>query len=408
MPSGTSTRPAVILGLAAAGLAPLRVLGAMGVPCLGLYRDPRKEMGRCSRYLARSRRVSAAPSHDELLAALDELTAPWRDTMPVLIPASDIYAAFVDELQDELRPRYTIRCARRRLRSAFVDKVTTLELCNEVGVSIPRSLALATQGELTSIAREFRFPVIVKPRRSYGIAFPGKNFVADRAETLHAFFDEYPALLDRVVVQEMVRGGDGHIVMVISYSGEEGRVLSMATLRKLRQWPPDRGVTSFGRSDWLPEAASITRGFLDHLGYQGFAATELVEDVESGRLQLLEVNPRLSLPTRLVLDAGVDLVGTAWREMTGGTPGARGHVGGPQVEQVHWMDLHRDLLSMIDKSRRGQIRLSSWVRSLLRVRSHAVFDWRDPRPWLLSSRELVRDLGSLLGRYLWHRFSRRA
>ena len=416
MSSGTDTRPAVILGLAAAGLAPLRVLGAMGVPCAGLYRDPRKEMGRASRYLARSRRVSAAPSHDELLTALAELTAPWRDTKPVLIPASDLYAAFVDELQDELRPHYTIRCARRRLLTAFADKAATIDLCTEGGAPIPRSIALTTEADLDSICREFRFPVIVKPRRSHGIAFPGKNFVADRADALRAFFDAHPALLGRVVVQEMVQGGDGHVMMILSYSGEEGRVLSMATLRKLRQWPPNRGVTSLGRSDWLPGAASITEGLLNQLGYQGFAATELVEEASSGRLYLLEVNPRLALPTRLALDAGVDLIGTAWREMTGAVPvpvpvpvpAEAEHAGRNQIEGVHWMDLRRDLLSVIDKSRRGQIRLRSWVRSILRVRSHATFDWRDPLPWLIASRELVRNLASLLGRYLWHGLSRRA
>ena len=206
----------------------------------------------------------------------------------------------------------------------------------------------------------------------------------------------------------MVRGGDGHVLMVLSYSGGAGRVLSLATLRKLRQWPPDRGVTCSGRSDRLPAAAEITRGFLDQLGYQGFAATELVEDVETGRLQLLEVNPRLSLPTQLALDAGVDLIGTAWREMNADAPLAVGPVTLQQREHVHWMDLHRDLLSTIAKVRRGQLQVSSWARSLLRVRSYADFDWRDPRPWLASSRELVRDLGSILTRYLRHRLERRA
>jgi predicted ATP-grasp superfamily ATP-dependent carboligase len=400
-------RPVVVLGLAAAGLPPLRVLGAMGVPCLGIYRDPRKEMGHRSRYLVASARVPAAPSHDELLVALDALTAPWRDAKPVLIPASDLYAAFVDERQDELGSRYEIRCSERRLHDAFADKAATIGLCSEAGVPIPRTVALGSGADLASVCRDFRFPVIVKPCRSHGVGFPGKNFVADRSETLRGFFAEQPGLLDRVVVQEMVPSGDGHIVMALSYSGREGRVLSMATLRKLRQWPPDRGVTCLGRSDWVPEAASIAEGLLNHLGYQGFAAAEFAQEAGSGRFYLLEVNPRLSLPTQLALDAGVDLIGTAWRDMTGGGPAAPPRVPNRQIEGVHWMDLRRDLLSVIDKSRRGEIGFGAWLRSIARVRSHATFDWRDPGPWLVASRLLVQELASLLGRYLWHRLRRR-
>ena len=268
------TQPAVIMGLAPPGLAALRALGTMGIPCLGMWHNPRSEIGRHSRHLLRSVQVPHRPSHAQLHHALDELTAPWRDSSPILLPGSDMYAAFIDEMQDELRPRYTFRCSRRKLHAAFVDKATTIDICSDAGVPIPRSVAIQTIHDVSSVCGEFRFPVIVKPRRTSGIAFPGKNFVANSAADLTQFFEERSDLMDQAVAQEVVPSGDGRIVMAVSYSGRDGRVLAQATCRKLRQWPPDYGVTSLGRSEFLPDVASLNRHFLNVIGYEGFAATE--------------------------------------------------------------------------------------------------------------------------------------
>jgi predicted ATP-grasp superfamily ATP-dependent carboligase len=399
--SGTPNQPAVILGLAAAGLAPLRVLGVMGVPCLGIWRDPRLEFGRHSKHLLRSIQVPAAPSHGQLVAALDELTAPWRDAKPVLIPSSDLYAAFVDEMQDELRGRYTLRCSKRRLHAAFADKAATIDLCTEADVPIPRSRAVATSEDVQSVGRDFRFPVIVKPRQTHGIGFPGKNFVADSSREFAGFFEQHPRLVGQCVAQEVVPSGDGRILGSISYSGRDGTVLAQATFRKRRQWPPDYGVSCLGRSEWIPEIASLTERLLNGVGYQGFAAAEFAEHAETGRYYVLEVNPRLSLPIQLALDAGVDLIGIGWREMTGSGSGDAVPPGpSAQIDGVDWIDLRRDLLSVIHKYRRDRIGLAEWARSLAPVTSHASLDWRDPKPWLASTAVLVRDLAGLLGRYL--------
>jgi len=370
----------------------------MGVPCLGVWRDPRMEFGRHSRYLLRSIQVPAAPSRARLVEALDELTTPWREAKPALIPASDLYAEIIDEAQDDLRSRYTLRCSERRLHAAFADKATTIDLCSEADVPIPRSLAIGTAGDVTRVGCEFRFPVIVKPRRTHGIEFPGKNFVVDSSEEFVRFFERRPGLVGQTVTQEVVPSGDGRILGCISYSGRDGRVLARMTFRKRRQWPPDYGVTCLGRSEWIPEIASISERLLNRVGYQGFAAIEFAEHAETGRRYLLEVNPRLSLPIQLALDAGIDLFGIAWREMNASGP--LDATPPEQIDGVHWIDLRRDLMSMIHKYRRNRIGLSEWVRSIAPVSSHASYDLRDPKPWLASSGLLIREVADLLGRHL--------
>jgi D-aspartate ligase len=389
------TRPAVIMGLTATGLAAVRTLGAMGVPSLGLYW--RREIGRHSRYLRSVVRVPHWPSHDQLRSALDELTEPWRESSPILLPASDVYAEFLDEMQDELRPSYTLRCARTKLHAAFVDKARTIRLCTDHGVRIPLSRAIDTTEDLSAVCRDFRFPVIVKPRSFLGVDFPGKNFVARTPDELSAFFGQQPEQLGHTVAQQVVRGGDGKIVMSISYSGGDGRVLALTTLRKLRQWRPDYGVTCLGRSESLPEVAAISTSFLDDIGYQGFAAIEFAED-GSGRYHLLEVNPRLNLPTQLALDANVNVVRTAYLEMSGAHEAAAPPP--RQTDHVYWVDFRSDLHWLLKKHREGEISLASfgsWLRSVWRASSYATYDWRDLRPFVDSSLELARDLLVLFG-----------
>jgi D-aspartate ligase len=385
--------PAVIMGLDPSGLPSVRTLGAMGVPCLGMHWGSRWEIGRYSKYLLRMIQVPYPPSHQQLLRALDELTEPWREASPILIPAEDIYAAFIDEMQDALRPRYTLRASPEKLYALFVDKARTIEACSDQGVVIPRSVAIDSAQNVSAVCSDFRFPVIVKPRSSYGTGFPGKNFVASSASELARFFGDRPDMVGRTVAQEVIHSGDGKIVVAFTYSGREGKVLAQVTVRKLRQWRPDYGQTSFGRSELVPEVARITERFLNAIEYQGFAAVEFAEDADTGRYFLLEVNPRLGLPIQLVLDANVDLIRIAYREMgemrqedSATAPSPR------QIDGVHWIDFRYDVFSFLDKYRRSKLSLSAWLRSLLRASSYATFDVRDPKPFLASSRELARDL----------------
>ena len=197
------------MGLAPTGLAAVRALGSMGVPCLGIYWSPRREVGRHSKYLLRASQVPYPPSHQQLLETLGDLTAPWQQMSPLLIPASDVYARFIGEMHDELRARYTVRCSADH-HVTFIDKVRTISVCNDHQVAIPRSLAIDKREDIGEVCGEFRFPVIVKPRTSHGTPFEGKNFVAHSRQELVDFFARRSPLVGQTVAQEVIDSGDGN------------------------------------------------------------------------------------------------------------------------------------------------------------------------------------------------------
>jgi D-aspartate ligase len=380
---------AVVLGLTVNGLGVLRSLGTLGVPCVGIYKG-RRDYGRRSRYLRRSLRLDAGASDDEIEAALRELTAA-TEAKPVLIPTEDRYAQFVAWNQEALRERYVVRCPPRDLFDAFLDKAKTIELCQRHGLVIPASRVLGTRGAVEEAMASMRFPAIVKPRLTFDQGFPGKNFIAETPEALALFFDRRPQLLGGTVIQEVVPSGDGHILVVATYSGEDGRVLGIYTGRKLRQFLPDYGVTTFGVSESHPELARATRSFLEGIGYRGFAALEFARDRLTGQISFLELNARTYYHNRLFADAGVDLTRIGWDEMVGSSERSEMPA---QRDGVHWLDFARDLRSFYRKRRQGAERLGGWLRSLLKTRSFAVFDVRDVGPALLAAGQLVADIVS--------------
>jgi D-aspartate ligase len=378
---------AVVLGLTVNGLGVLRSLGALGVRCVGLYKDKR-DIGRRSRFLRDGLFLEPSASDSEIEAALRRLTAAVA-TKPVLIPTEDRYAQFVAWNQEQLCERYTVRCPRRELFDAFLDKAKTIELCQRHGLTIPVSYSLGSERELEQAMARLEFPAIVKPRLTFDPGFPGKNFVARSARSLVSFFESHPYLLGRTVVQEIIRSGDGHILVVATYSGQDGRVIGLYTGRKLRQFLPDYGVTCFGVSEWHAELASTARAFLDGIGYRGFAALEFARDRLTGRTYFLELNARTYYHNQLFGDAGVDLTRIGWNEMTGSGVPREAPI---QRDGIHWLDFSRDLRSFYRKRLQRQARLGAWLRSLLRARSFAVFDARDPGPMFFAGVQLAGDV----------------
>ncbi len=320
----------------------------------------------------------------------------------VLFPTTDTYALFVARHRDELEEGFLFRTPPATIGSTFLDKRATVDVCLRHAIPIPRSCVPQDLADVERGARRLRFPVIIKPALQDDPGFPGKNVIVLSADELLAFYENRPDLVPRTMFQQIVPSGDGHIVGVNTYSGADGRVLAWASHRRLRQWLPDRGATSFGISETLTLLPDLTMRFLDDIGYIGFAGVEYAEDVATGERLFLELNSRVVLPNQLFADAGVDLTAVGYLEMCGEpVPSAL-----VQRDGVVWMDFHRDLPSSILKWRRGQLGLREWFAGLRRVSSHATFDPRDPKPFAASlmllatavcGRRGARQMGSLRG-----------
>ena len=379
---------AIVLGGRVNGIGVIRSLGRIGVHCGAVFPDVRGDHAHHSRYLKAYARTSHAPDDTEIVDALqhvlDQLESRGISTRArvVLVPTTDRFSQFMAENRDSLSERFIVNCAPIDLYDAFLDKWKTATICSENGVLIPTTVCPHSDAELKEVAAAIRYPVIIKPRYTFGGRFPGKNAQASDVSELLEFFERYDVLGD-AVIQEIVPSGDGDILVIATYSDADGHVHAVYSGRKIRQYPPDFGVTCFGTSDPFPEVRENCRQFLEAIGYKGFAMIEYARSRTDGKAYFLELNTRASWTNQLFADAGIDLSRIGYMDMVG-----RSYVDefGPveQKDGVVFLDFRRDLASMRIKRSEGKIGVLQWLKTLPRARSFAYLSVGDPIPFLAA------------------------
>jgi D-aspartate ligase len=332
--------------------------------------------------------VKAIPQGDGEVDSIIELLRRIGGR-PVLFPTSDRYAALIAHARDRLEPHARFHWVDPDTLWSTADKGRADQICREAGIPVPVAHVTTTEDTATSVARIAKYPCILKPVDSVGIGLPGgaKNLVIANSTELESFLDRYPTLLGRVIVQEVIEGSDDSIVQcVVLISGERSSPVAIATMRKLRQYPPGFGMTCFGRTEILPEVEGLTMSFLSKIDWRGIAALEFKRSARDGRYYFIEMNPRLPWYNALLLDSGLNFPDLVSRDL-----GSELGSAGPQRTSriVHWLCFEHDMATFLRRRREARGRSLEWLRSLTRARSFAWFELGDPGPFLRASGHLL-------------------
>lgn len=381
--------PAIVLGLGVNGLAVVRALGRAGVPVIGVWSGG-NEPGRLSRY-CRAVRIADHRSPQGLVALLDALD-PAADR-PALFPTMDADAAFINEEQDALGLHFRFHTAPRDVFARLASKLGIIDLLREHNVAAPASWHFDRLEEFEHERAKLPARVLVKPVETFRRVLPGgaKNELFSDTRSLEAYVRSFVDHLPDMIFQEIVPSGDGHIYVCTVLLDANGEVVLRYTGRKIRQYKPDYGVTSFGISEWNEEIVRISTRFLQAIGFRGLCTLEFARDRETGRFLLLEANPRSYYHNGLCADCGVNFPLAEYALLVGDPPP-------PPVRQrdgVHWIDVVRDLGSLYRKRRRGELTVAAWLRSASKARSFATLALDDPGPWLDRTAQLARVLANV-------------
>jgi predicted ATP-grasp superfamily ATP-dependent carboligase len=172
-----------------------------------------------------------------------------------------------------------------------------------------------------------------------------------------------------------------------------GRVVAAFAHRRLREKPPEGGVSVYRESIALdPDLVAAGRRMLEALNWQGVAMIECKREQATGRHVFMEVNGRLWGSLQLAIDAGVDfprlLVGCA----LGRHVPAVTHYRVGVRSRWFWGDVDHLYLQL--RNGGGPSGKLAAVRDFLRAGLHRtreeIWRWRDPAPFLLES---LRRLG---------------
>ena len=255
------------------------------------------------------------------------------------------------------------------------------------GLSVPETVLLENPDDSLPITAGF-FPAVLKPHRSVVRSVVGAVQLAvrpvDTLEACRSALRAFPRAAFPILLQRRVRGS-GEGLFLLRW---EGRIIAEFAHRRLREKPPDGGVSVYRESIPLDsELATVGRRLLDDLNWQGVAMIECKRDVETGRPVFMEVNGRLWGSLQLAIDSGIDfprlLVACALGQRV--PPVTDYHVG----VRLRWFWGEVDHLYLRLRNGggvRGKVAaVRDFFRAKLERNREEIWRWRDPLPFLVES-----------------------
>jgi predicted ATP-grasp superfamily ATP-dependent carboligase len=283
-------------------LAVLRSLGRGGVSVHLAWHNPACVTLR-SRYSSGTHWLppydGAEGSWKAALCALME-----RERFDLVIPLSDVETLACHLHREELTKYGRVYAPNPDACDVLFDKLKTNELARRLGVRLPREIVVSDAGASRSSLLEFGFPLVLKPRRTFGPSpsgSPPRVRKAYSADELNRLLDEMLAA-GPVAVQENFIGRGVGIELLLN-AGEP-----LLAFQHMRVHEPLHGGESSYRESATPtpELLDASLRLLGALKYHGVAMVEFKQNPATGAWVFIEVNARFwgSLPVAVA--AGAD------------------------------------------------------------------------------------------------------
>lgn len=376
----TAKPPAIVLGLEVTGLAVVRALAEYGIEVHAVSRWT-EDVGRPSR---RCRLIDLQGKVKGPRALADWLVdyAGSLDERPVVFTGSDQLALMLAEHHERLLDVCRLWNNDIDKLSMIVRKSSLYEVASAAGIQVPPGLNAPRTSEVRHWCERNPGPYLVKPFFHFDQGF--KNLTFADAKPLLSFLEERSAGASDLVIQRVLRGGDGWVFDCYGLCDRNGEVITMASHRRVRQSPPDFGITCYGEIPGTPRNAGEqalfdgTRKLLAGLNYHGIFGIEWLQDRNTGELYLLDFNARPFYTIGHLRDCGMNLPVLAYRELCGDDLSAIEMT--PKLKHKYWVDFWRDLSTFNALRRAGRMTWTEWMASLLKCRSFGVWSAGDPLP----------------------------
>lgn len=233
----------------------------------------------------------------------------------LLVPCGDNYIKLLVRNQEQLRGVYEFECIDEALLMRLSIKESFYEVCTEHGFSFPKTTTCSAEN-YKGIQLPFGFPVIIKPSNSvayWNCRFPHKKkvFVAESRQEFDAILEAIysSSYQDHLILQEYIPGDDSNMRVMNCYCGRDKKVKLIALGNALLEEHSPEGIGSYaaiinGYDEKLNEQM---KGFLEGIGYVGFANFDMKYDQRDGTYKLFEMNLRQGRSSFFVTAAGYNL-----------------------------------------------------------------------------------------------------
>jgi predicted ATP-grasp superfamily ATP-dependent carboligase len=397
--SDARTRKVLVLGKSDSScLTVVRSLGRQGIEVHLAWCPPDVVLLR-SRYVKRVHQLPAfSPTNDAWKRAFVELCQ--RERYDLVIPTNDPTIIPLQENRHDVEPHARIYLLNERAFEIGYDKLKSYELCNQIGVRVPRIKILPLPADPADVLREFQLPVVVKARSSFSAENLGdrrRTRVARDEAGLRQWLDLLNGRADDVLIEEYFEGDGGGIDVLCA----DGEVLHAFSHRRLHE---GRGYSSAPYRTSIPVHQGMleeTRKYVRALDYTGVLMLEFRLNAERGDWIFHDFNARFWAALPLTVASGADYPYWLYQVLVEGKRDF------PQSFRTgiacrNWqLDLLwlKEYLSLPRDERTPTSQVVSEIWRALTLREWAdTFTWDDPRPGLLDASRILGRLGRNLAK----------
>ena len=325
-----------------------------------------------------------------------------EDSFPhdsVIFPCEDEAIQFVAANKNKLREKFILDIQDPQHQLDLLDKKKTLSLALKAGCMAPGYWEINNINDVENCVNEVKFPVLIKPIHSH-IFQRQFNSKLIQIEDTHQLLKTAKQVLDVGVpfmLCEFIPGSDELLSSYYVYIDEDEKVLFEFTKKVIRRSPPNFGGGCYHITEWLPKTAEMGYRFFSSMGFKGMGNIEFKTDLQDGQLKVIECNARFTGAQELVTRSGMDMALIIYNYLTAAAkPKATGYLDNITL----WLPLD-DFDSFRSLRKRGELTFIQWFKSIFRTHVFCYFDWRDPGPFIESSKhELGWRVKSVLQKIL--------
>ena len=224
-----------------------------------------------------------------------------------ILPVTDPALLPISEHREQLKPSKVVLPSHDSVLTAL-DKFRTIKLAEEIGIPTPKTFQVKDMDDIVKISKKIRYPVAVKPRRSYawgenGQAFFLRPFYVNNSVELVSTYEKVAEKSPSPIVQEFVPGSNISVAFLFDH-GEPKAVCFIGVKRTI----PVRGGNSVLRESIppVPMLYAFARELLESLCWHGVAEVEFKIDNRDSTPKLMEINPRVWGSMNVAIKSGVD------------------------------------------------------------------------------------------------------
>jgi len=329
-------------------------------------------------------RVLDSDDDEVVLAALEELASSGHSA---LIADSDRWLRWLMRHRDTLDAEFQLVLhPDNSVLEICLNKTRFVRWCKEKALPAPNLYDIENRGGLSGI----KFPVLVRPELTrHGSAddLPKAIEIAHSTQ-LAALLKRYEKLgVTPNICQSLLRPNVRQYSVGVACNETGGKRILVA--EKLRPAAAMCAGGTYVVASPDENVASLVADAVTELGLFGIAEVEVMEDVDTGELFLLEVNARPWVQYALALSSGFDFL--TFLLISGAyDPGLERYVG------KRWLSFGDDLYVVFSRSegllKTKEITLVEYVWTVIRANVYSLWSFNDPLPWLASLKSRVRRL----------------